>query len=422
MRITLTTLGRRLAAVPAACLLAACAPDGGPTTPGAPAYVLGGGLLPADTALYARAPLPAAVQAGGSMEAKAADFDGDGDLDLLVARENLPNVLLLNDGAGGFADASMQLPRDVQDSEDIAVGDFDGDGDPDAVVANEDAVLVFRFLEYYLNDGTGHFADAGARLPQDGGPSGENGAIIAGDIDADGDLDLVVGAPGRERALVNDGQGTFSDESAARLPNIPVGAVKEATTDLALGDVDGDGDPDLVAVSETGGPSYVALNDGAGVFTLAPAANLPAVAGEGTRNVDLADVDGDGDLDMLLSNANASGGTVPSRLLPNDGQGAFTDVTAQRLPGAGLWMATAFVDIDADGDLDFVTNNFSMSPFKVFLNDGQGTFTDRSGRYLPAGTQAQGVEVEVADFNGDGKPDIYFANHTANADFLLLAK
>ncbi len=170
---------------------------------------------PPDTAVYrdvSSTHLPEVVKAPGqrSMEARAVDVDADGDLDLIVACEAQPNVLLLNDGQGRFSNASGRIPQVALDSEDIAVGDFDRDGDPDVVIVTEDPVGGVRYNEYYLNDGQGSFSDVHTRLP----PTIESNAVAAADIDHDGDLDLVVGDRGR---------GARADERRARLLQRRVG-------------------------------------------------------------------------------------------------------------------------------------------------------------------------------------------------------
>lgn len=93
--------------------------------------------------------LPASGLEGLSMDARPADLDADGDLDMVVANEFKPNILLLNDGQGRFSLASERLPRTSHDSEDIGIADFDGDGDPDIVIVSEDD----QTNELYLNDG-----------------------------------------------------------------------------------------------------------------------------------------------------------------------------------------------------------------------------------------------------------------------------
>jgi hypothetical protein len=386
-------------------------PAPSPSSGGAP----GGGV----TSLLVSAPaghLPASVLTGRSMEARALDVDSDGDLDLVVAREASPNVLLLNDGSGRFTDASAQrIPQAVRDGEDIAAADFDRDGDVDLVIVSEDQFgsAAAPKHAYYLNAGGGTFTDASARIP---GRAVSN-AVAAADIDGDGDVDLVLGNNGPESVLVNDGAGGFADESF-RVP-----AVADVTQDVLLADVDRDGDPDLVVANEEAGPNRLLMNDGRGVFALAPDAIPLRVQPEATRNADLGDVDGDGDLDLMFANVVVAGSSPQSRLLLNDGAGRFADATADRLPVmTAASMDAEFVDLDRDGDLDIVTAPFPANLYRAFVNDGAGRFTDATATVFPAGLSGQAIEVEPGDFNRDGRVDLYVATYIESADLLLLAR
>ena len=350
------------------------------------------------------------VTAGSSMDAGAVDVDGDGDLDLVVAKEMQPNVLLLNDGTGRLVNASAgRIPQVVHDSEDVAVADFDRDGDLDVVTASEDDGVS----EYYLNDGRGFFTDAGGRLPR----RGVSNSVIAVDVDRDGDADLVFGNNGQNYLFLNGG-GHFTDHTAQRLP-----VDSDVTQDVEAGDVDGDGDLDLVMGNV--GANRLLLNNGHGFFTEAEAGRLPLrAAGEETREADLADVDGDGDLDLYFANVSfGTGADLQDRLLVNDGRGWFTDETAARIGRqTGYTLDAEFVDVDRDGDLDLVTALVNdVKPFRVSLNDGTGVFKEATGSVLPPGLTGHGIDVEVADFNGDGRKDLYLSNHSGR-DRLLLAK
>lgn len=397
----------RLPLAPVALLLAAACANDAPylTGAGTPhASNAGGGSFVDATATH----LPAT--AGSSMDAQAFDADGDGDLDLLVAKEMQPNVLLLNDGTGRFAIAAGHLPGGTHDSEDVAVGDFDRDGDLDAVVAAEDD----RASELYLNDGTGRFVDGGSRLPR----RGVSNSVAAADLDGDGDLDLVFGNAGQNFLFLNGG-GHFSDHTHARLP-----AFDDVTQDVEVGDVDGDGDLDLVFGNV--GANRLLLNDGRGFFSEAATGRIPLRAAvEETREADLVDIDGDGDLDLYFANVAFVAGADPQdRILVNDGRGWFTDQTGARLGRfPSMTVDAEFVDVDRDGFVDLVTAHFrDTKPFRVHLNDGTGAFREATGRVLPAGLTGHGVDVEVADFDGDGLPDLYLSNYVSGADRLLLAR
>ncbi|MCW5802440.1 MAG: VCBS repeat-containing protein, partial [Deltaproteobacteria bacterium] len=270
--------------------------------------ILTGGAYGTQLRLYKRegggwidatAQLPQQATSIGDIE--VGDVDGDGDLDLLIAEwgERSPAAgnynggitrLYLNDGTGRFTDAtSTHMPQlRVLWSWDVELVDVDGDWDLDALVSCK---LCSRSL-LFRNDGTGHFTDDPEAIPA----AGNNYDFEAMDIDGDGDLDLVSVNDGgnlRERLLVNDGTGKFTDESA-RLGN----ANPPSDDNVAVWlDVDGDGDADLLVGTLGGGSDRLALNDGTGHFTLAPAPT-PADT-RGTLGLAVADLDGDGRLDVV---------------------------------------------------------------------------------------------------------------------------
>ena len=341
-----------------------------------------------------------------SMGASAADLDGDGDLDVAVAMEYGPNRLLINDGSGRLTDESeARLPQTVGDHEDVAIADYDGDGDLDLVFVGEDD----QVYGYHLNDGSGHFNDVTDRLPR----RGTSNAVVAADVDGDGDPDLVIGNNGQDFLFVNRGDGTFEDGTNDRLP-----VSDDITQDIATGDIDGDGDVDLVLGNEDG--NVVLVNDGDGRFEDQTDARLPAPAvPEETRDADLEDVDGDGDLDLFFANVRLFRPEVDpqDRLLINDGSGRFVDETAERLPAEQeSTMSAGFLDFDGDGDLDIVTGllgdlsgETAPDEFQALSNDGDGHFSEADS-VLPEGTTGNGFDVEPADFDGDGRPDLFLAS------------
>jgi hypothetical protein len=395
----------RCLAAAAVCLSAACGDGGQPLlhANARPGLNTGGHLFTDVTETH----LPATP--GSSMDAQAFDADGDGDLDLLVVKEFQRNVLLLNDGAGRMTVAPAgTIPGTAYDSEDVAVADFDRDGDLDAVVAAEDD----QNSEFYLNTGTGTFTDASVRLPARGTAQ----SVAAADLDGDGDADLVFGNHGQNFVFINGG-GHFSNQTHVRLP-----AVADLTQDVEVGDVDGDGDPDLVFGNVDG--NRLLLNDGRGFFTEAPGRIPLRTAIEETREADLGDVDGDGDLDLYFANVAFVAGADPQdRLLINDGRGFFSDATAARIGRETAHTPDAdFVDVDRDGDLDLVTASFrDTRAWRVSLNDGTGFFKEVTGSVLPSGLDGEGIDVEAADFNGDGLVDLYLSSYVGR-DRLVLGR
>ncbi len=330
------------------------------------------------------------------------DFDGDGDTDLIWAEDR--SRLHLNDGAGRFTDVTAsRMPNVTGETWEIAVGDVDGDGDLDLVLAN---VLGAGFVGQnllFVNDGSGTFVDVTAdRLPPDQDAST---SVAIGDVDGDGDLDLLFGngqfpAGQRNRLYINDGNGFFTDRSAARLP-----AFQDATRAVVVGDVDGDGDLDVIFGSRSG-RSRLHLNDGEGFFSDASVGHMPTYQAD-TEGAALFDADGDGDLDLVFANGGIG---QLNRLYFNDGNGIFTDVTPTRMPShVASTTAVAVGDLDGDGDLDLVFSNTSTTRNnQLYLNDGTGTFVDASARMPPEDLSTQAVVT--TDVDGDGDRDLLFAN------------
>lgn len=350
-----------------------------------------------------------------SMDAGIADLDGDGDMDILIANEHRPNILLINDGEGKFTNESSRIPQINHDSEDIGVADFDLDGDPDIIIVSEDD----QTNELYLNNGDGTFSDGGDRIPV----TGTSNSVVVFDINLDGAPDVLIGNNGQNNVLINDGKGQFNDETLKRF-----GKFMDVTQDLTLADVDRDGDQDLLVANEDA--NRILINDGKGFFEDQSSQRLPyRTTPEETREVDLADIDGDGDLDILYGNVQAfvENAERQNRLLINDGKGFFIDITETHLPSdENRCFGVAFLDIDDDGDVDIMTGNTNgnrfagMTPFSVYLNDGKGKFTATSGT-LPEGVEGRGFDIDHVDLNGDGIKDLFLSNR-GSQDFLLFGK
>ena len=350
-----------------------------------------------------------------SQDAEIADMDGDGDPDLLIpSYSRQQDRLYLNDGTGRFTDVTTShMPVLLVDSVHMEPVDVDGDGDVDVVIAVEGAQN--RLLQ---NDGSGHLTDVTdepGRMPRDLDYSED---LRAGDLDGDGDLDLVVAnlvdskdqrRGGQIRIYVNDGRGFFEDATASRIPLGPT-----RSYDVGLADFDGDGDLDLFSANYGEGCSLY-RNDGAGVFTDVSSA-LPG------RDLDrafhtcavLGDLDGDGDIDVLVGSFQGQ-----SLIYRNDGQLRFS-----RPPDAlPRWdMSTydvALGDLDGDGDLDAIFANTS-NPSICMLNDGGGTF-----KLAPPGAfetpDDRAYDVQCFDANGDGSLDVLITAWGERQDTLYLS-
>ncbi|MBL9152511.1 MAG: DUF11 domain-containing protein, partial [Verrucomicrobiales bacterium] len=281
-------------------------------------------------------------------------------------------VLDATGGTGSFSDSGQALGKSATRS--VVLGDVDGDGDLDLVEGNYSG----QANRVWLNDGAGSFTDSGQALGKYSTRS-----VALGDVDGDGDLDLVEGnANQANRVWLNDGSGSFSDSGQM------LGGA--ATTSVALGDVDGDGDLDLVE-GNYGQANQVWLNNGTGTFS-----NSGQLLGShSTLGVALGDVDGDGDLDLVEGNQNQA-----NRVWLNNGAGTFSG-SGQTL-GNLATRSIALGDVDGDGDLDLVEGTYNQGN-RVWLNSGAGTFTD-SGQSLGS---SKTYSVALGDVDGDGDLDLF---------------
>jgi hypothetical protein len=366
---------------------------------------------------YTLSPLPAAVATRASMDVRLADFDEDGDLDVVLANEYQSNTILWNDGLASFTFFSgIPLANEAKDSEDVAIADFDQDGHLDLVFCSEDNFTFGEreVHEYYLGDGTGGFGLTPYLLPDS-----EANAVLAADIDGDGFPDLLFGNNGPTSLLLNDGTGEFT----RNLDRIPV--VNRTTQDLLLADFTGDGAPELIEGNENGNRYF--LNDGLGFFSDVTDSRWPTLPNVETRKLVAGDVDNDGDLDLLLLNVGFLPGKVrQNRLLLNAGDGTFTDVTDTQLPVDDLHSVDAiFLDYDQDEDLDLFIANVFGGPLLVYENTDGGFYRERSEEVLGDLYFRDALGLVAGDLNGDGLDDIYVCDRatpqSSDSDLLFLA-
>ncbi len=312
---------------------------------------------------------------------EAADFDGDALPDLLVAGGSSHVVnLLLADGAGGWLEPQA-VPAQGQPV-DAEPGDFDGDGALDALVGTSPTLALFR------GDGQGALLPPTVTTV----PGVSVGQLEPCDLDGDGDLDALAAAflgsslPSQLQALLGDGLGGF-------LPGASV-VVGKGATDVAVGDLDGDGAPDGATSNLDSGTLSIALNDGLG--GLLPSTSL--ATGPAPRGVVFTDLNGDGALDAAVAHY-GFGGIV--RLL-GDGAGGLG--APQAYPPGKSAAGLAAGDLDGDGAPDIVATGYDL-PVGVWRGDGAG------GLLPPLLFQSatDPARVAIADVNGDARPEVLVA-------------
>lgn len=356
---------------------------------------------------------PELFGAGSTLVNAAADYDGDGDIDLFVGFNGAPNRLYRNDGATFVNVAEAAGVADARPTRAAAWGDEDNDGDPDLIVGF--APGAGSVLRLYRND-RGHFVDVteSAGLAVDGGAVRQFAWI---DYDGDGDLDLFVGFRDRADMLFRNDGGRFTDV-AAQLgladPRKTVGAV--------WFDYDQDGDLDLY-VAHMDGDANALYRNARGHFTdvaesagLAWGGRAPRDPDNGTVRPCAADVDGDGRFDIFAANYG------PNGLFLNRGNGAFEDVSkAWGIAIDSRYDTCAFADFDNDGRIDFYVNGTITGgkSYRDYLFRNTGSrFEDVTPDNIRALEADHGALW--ADFDGDGAVDLALTGSQPNGMHLLL--
>ena len=274
---------------------------------------------------------------------------------MVCANSGSPNTLYLNDGSS-LGETPAWASERAESTTTVALGDIDGDGDLDLVCGNWGAEGRNTL---YLNEG-GTF---GLLPTWESDPTNATLALALGDVDNDGDLDLVCGnghvlEGGESNTLyLNDGS-TFEQTPAWSSSS------ENPTRGLALGDVDGDGDIDLVCANwrpiPDGEVNTLYLNTG-GTFSVSP--DWSSTPTNRTRVVQLGDIDGDGRLDLACANVDQV-----NTIYRNQG-GTFSSLPDWMSADSSDTRAMALGDIDADGDLDLACGNWNQ-PDVLHRNDG----------------------------------------------------
>ena len=343
---------------------------------------------------------------GGGHAFVTGDVDKDGHFDLVVAgREKL--TTMLGDGKGGFNRAPVAPTPLPGGAGEMVLADFNGDGVLDWAGSHHDRYEVVVFL----GRGDGTFRPApGSPFSARDGQRPHTHALVAGDVDGDGKLDLVTANNNDNdvSVLLGDGKGSFT-----RAPGSPFPCGRSPYP-VALADVNGDRKLDIVVPNSGPAPRTVSvlLGNGRGDFRPAPAS--PFKADGAAYFVTVADLNGDAKPDIVATHDDATDAT----LLFGDGRGNFQRAKNSPLDLGNRGWSVVAADFDGDGKIDLAFG--AEHGVALFLGDGRGEFRRAAGS--PFRTGKGTWRIEAVDVNHDGKLDFITNNVESDDISVLLAQ
>lgn len=317
---------------------------------------------------------------------KFVDFDNDGDADIVTAESSSNNTIgvYLNDGSGGYTFSDTTKTMNGATAK-ITIADFNQDGYPDVAVTVSGTTNV----EVFINDQSGSFNTPTAYAFTTSYPNG----IESGDINLDGYPDIVATRYSGDavHVLFNDGDGTFTAQTAVTVGGGPYISIQ-------LIDADSDGDLDIVTGDWDDNTISVAKNNGDGTFASHTAFNMLG-SGLYTGTIESGDIDGDGDLDLVVSQTDVDEDPATGlTMFFNDGSGGYSTTVSISVTANNIKL----LDMDGDGDLDLVLGNEGL--ITVLHNDGSGSFT--ASAYTSTAGNTWIYAIEASDIDGDGDIDL----------------
>jgi len=340
------------------------------------------------------------------------DIDNDGDADVLITSSNVSKIYQ-NDGQGNFTELTQTNLISVSYSG-VAFADIDNDNDADLLITGRDTNF-HPITKLYKNDGSGHFSAVNNSSIMAVFSSGVDFA----DIDNDQDLDLVITGKNTSaiaKIYINDGAGNFSESTSNILTGVYNG--NPIFTDID-NDLDMDliitGDNDLFSSEST----KIYTNNGSGQFTEQSNQQLIALY---DSQVAASDLDNDGDMDIVIAGIHngttitklyfndGNGNFTDMSLFQIEGVANSAENYTIDTPTN---TSVAFADIDYDGDQDLLITgiNLSQEPIcKVYMNDGSGNFTENTSANLPAVDYAS---INLSDIDNDHFPELIISGMDA---------
>lgn len=312
------------------------------------------------------------------------DFDADGDLDLVTADHGHDQVKVYWNEDGEWSEPLVVSSIDAYR---VSTGDVDGDGIEDVLIAGGDHDRV----EYALSNGDGTFETPVIVSTATNTVWGIAGA----DLDNDGDLDLVTASRDDDKFAwyKNLGGGNFGPQQILTI-------LLDQPFDVGTGDLDGDGDEDIIGITLEGGDRLIWFeNQGGGLFS-----SYQIIEGLGGNpfKLHVADLDGDGDLDLLSANEQIDEVVWHK----NNGDASFS--TKQIISRMADGCQSVFAaDVDGDGDLDVLSASGNDDKVAWYENLGEGTFGNQRPLTLSGHRGNYYRAVTAFDANGDGLPEVF---------------
>jgi hypothetical protein len=341
----------------------------------------------------------------------AVDIDGDGDLDILSASSRDDKIAWYdNNGAGRFGSQQVITKNSVSGANSVFTADLDGDGDLDVLSSS----YYDHKLAWYENDGAGWFGSQQIISTTSWHPQ----SVHAADLDGDGDVDVLATSTGYDQTAwyENDGSGKFGQ---------PQVITNNYTSSVSAADLDGDGDMDVLSASSADGMIAWYRNDGSGQF----GSQQVIVTEEGDVSsvyAYAADMDGDGDIDVLSASSLNWGQSNKIAWYENDGSGRFGSLSEHVITTPVDNVQSVYAtDLDGDGDLDVLSASKGSSEVDYvgniawYENDGSGQFGPQQVIYTAAW---HSQSVYAADPDGDGDMDVLSASNYYSRGKIALYK
>jgi hypothetical protein len=345
----------------------------------------------------------------GSVE--VADFNHDGKPDMAVANEKDNNVsILLGDGKGGFTEAKGSPFPCGNFPNDIAIADLNKDGNLDLALANHEA----KYVTVLLGNGHGQFLVA-PNSPFHVPVKPHTHGIATGDFNGDGNLDLVTDSWGTDQIVIlyGDGKGNF------KVPGTFLSVGKHPYQRIRVADLNNDHEPDIVTTNLDGNNSTILFSDGSGHFSQPMASSL--ASGDAPFGLAIGDVNGDGKPDLAIINSpsisTGKTGKDGLTILLGNGTGEFSMMKGSPFNAGQGPTRVAIGDLNNDGIADIAVTNYNSKNITLFYMNRTGV---ASSENIPVSSHADGIAIH--DLNGDGKNDIVVSNSEGNSIIILFRK